>query len=107
MAEALALLRLRGDGREDIMKKENSLAANLVAARGNRCSATILGWLETNLYESHPDISTHTQKQIRQVVLDNVNLFKDIAMDIVKSETAILNDEYAIKIDEIHQGIRR
>jgi hypothetical protein len=88
------------------MKKTNSMAANLVAARGNRCSASILGWLEGNLYTAHPEITTQEQKAIRQTVLDNVNFFKDLAMDIVKSETSILNDEYAKKIDEIHQAIR-
>jgi hypothetical protein len=83
------------------------MAANLVATRGNRCSATILGWLESNLYEEHPEISTAMQKQIRQVVLDNVNMFKDLAIDIVKSETDVLNEEWVLKIDEIHRAVRR
>lgn len=89
------------------MKRENTMAANLVATRGNRCSATILGWLETNLYVSHPEISTATQKQVRQVILDNVNMFKDLAIDIVKSETDILNEEWVGKIDEIHRAVRQ
>jgi hypothetical protein len=88
------------------MRKENSLAANLVATRGNRCSATILGWLESNLYPNHPEITKAEQKQIRQTVLDNVNMFKDLSMDIVKSEVDVLNDEWVIKIDEIHQAIK-
>ena len=87
-------------------KKENSMAVNLVSQRGNRCSASILGWLENNLYTAYPEISTQDQKAVRQLILDNVNFFKDLAMDIVKAETSILNDEYAKKIDEIHQAIR-
>jgi len=57
------------------------MAANLVATRGNRCSASILGYLEKNVYESHPDITTHEQKAIRQMVLDTINSFKDLAID--------------------------
>ena len=88
------------------MKRENSFSANLVATRGNRCSASILGWLENNIYKNYPDISTKDQKAIRQVILDNVNQFKDLAMDIVKSEVEVLNDEYVRKIDEIHKYVR-
>ena len=82
------------------------MATNLVATRGNRCSASVLGWLETNLYTAYPQIDTKMQKQIRQMVLDNVNAFKDLSMDIVKSDTAVINDEWVQKLDEIHQAVR-
>ena len=85
----------------------NSTTTNLVATRGNRCSASILGWLETNLYTTYPQIDTRMQKQIRQMILDNINGFKDLAMDIVKSETAVINDEWSRKLDEIHQAVRK
>jgi hypothetical protein len=88
------------------MKKERSMAASLVATRGNRCSASILGYLENNVYENHPTITTHEQKQIRQFVLDTINNFKDLSIDIVKSDSAVINDEWAKKIDEIHQAIK-
>jgi len=88
------------------MKKENSLAVNLVATRGNRCSASILGFLEGGIYEKHPEISTQEQKQIRLFVLDTINNFKDLCMDIVKSDSAVINDEWAKKIDEIHEAIK-
>ena len=88
------------------MRKENSMAANLVATRGNRASASILGYLENKIYEGHPEITTHEQKQIRQFVLDTINNFKDLAIDIVKSDTAVINDEWAKKIDDIHQAIK-
>ncbi len=89
------------------MRKESSMAANLVATRGNRCSASILGYLERNVYEAHPDITTHEQKAIRQMVLDTINSFKDLAIDIVKSDVAVLNDEWVRKIDEIHTAIKQ
>lgn len=86
---------------------DNSLAANLVATRGNRCTAAILTYLEEELYAKHPEITTATQKQVRSVVMDNINLFKDLAIDIVKSDTALLNQVWVEKLDEIHAEIRR
>lgn len=87
--------------------KGNSTTANLIATRGNRTSASILGWLEEHLYEQYPNISTAMQKQIRQMVLDNVNSFKDLAIDIVKSESSVINEEWSRKLDEIHAELRR
>jgi len=89
------------------MKPHNSTTANLVATRGNRTSAAILGWLEENLYEEYPEISTAMQKRIRQMVLDSVNAFKDLAIDIVKSESAVINEEWSSKLDAIHDELRR
>ena len=89
------------------MKSNNSTVANLVAIRGNRTSAVILGWLEENLYTEVPQVSTEMQKRIRQLILDQVNSFKDLAIDIVKSETAIINQEYVDKLDAIHDELRR
>lgn len=87
------------------MTKNNSMAANLVATRGNRCSAAVLGWVEDNLYKEY-EIDPAMQRKLRQQVLDQINMFKDLAMDIVKSETAIINEEYMLKLDEIHEQLR-
>lgn len=81
------------------------MAANLVATRGNRCSAAVLGWVEDNLYKEY-EIDPAMQRKLRQQVLDQINMFKDLAMDIVKSETAIINEEYMLKLDEIHEQLR-
>ncbi len=81
------------------------MASNLVATRGNRCSAAILGWIEDNLYKE-VDIDPAMQRRLRQQVLDQINMFKDLSMDIVKSETAVINEVYAAKLDEIHEEIR-
>ncbi len=89
------------------MKANNSMAANLVATRGNRTSAAILGWLEENLYTEVPQISTEMQKRIRQTILDNVNAFKDLSIDIVKSESAVINQEWVDKLDAIHDELRK
>lgn len=81
------------------------MAANLVATRGNRCSAAILGWIEDNLYQEY-EIDQPMQRRLRQQVLDQINMFKDLSMDIVKSETAVINEVYAQKLDEIHEELR-
>lgn len=83
---------------------ENTMAANLVQTRGNRVSATMLSWLEDNVYEF---LEEDLQRRIRQMVLDNVNGFKDLTIDIVKSDTAYMNQLWVEKLDEIHKEIRR
>jgi hypothetical protein len=88
------------------MNDSNSMAANLVATRGNRCTASILGYLEDNIYRDVPQITTQMQKAIRQVILDQVNTFKDLAIDIVKSDTAMMNQVWVEKLDEIHHELR-
>lgn len=84
---------------------KNSMAANLVATRGNRCSAAILGWLEENVYP-HYDIDTQMQRRIRTQILDQINAFKDLAIDIVKSENAVMNEVWIEKLDEMHEELR-
>ena len=83
---------------------ENTMAANLVQTRGNRVSATMLSWLEDNVYEF---LEEDLQRRTRQMVLDNVNGFKDLTIDIVKSDTAYMNQLWVEKLAEIHKEIRR
>lgn len=86
---------------------DNSLAANLVATRGNRCTAAILTYLEDNIYSRYPEITTADQRQIRSVIMDNINMFKDLAIDIVKSDTALINQVWVEKLDEIHAELKK
>ena len=81
------------------------MASNLVATRGNRCSAAILGWIEENIYTEY-EIDPSMQRKLRQQVLDQINMFKDLSIDIVKSDTAVLNEVYVQKLDEIHEELR-
>jgi hypothetical protein len=64
----------------------------------------VLGWLEDNVYEYLPE---DLQRSTRQMVLDNINTFKDLAIDVVKSDTAYLNQVWLEKLDEIHNEIRK
>ena len=82
----------------------DSMASNLVANRGNRCTATILSFLETNVYNQY-DIPKGLQRQIRQAVLDSINGYKDLVIDIVKSDDAVMNDLYLDAIVQIRDEI--
>lgn len=79
------------------------MAADLVARRGNRCSAQTLTWLETNVKEYLPD---GMWDKVRRQVLNNINEFKDLAIDIVKSDSSIINQEWVAHMDEIKRGLR-
>jgi hypothetical protein len=81
----------------------NSMAANLAMQRGNRCAATILTWCEGNVFAQLDDKQRY---ELRRVVLDNVNAYKDLMVDVVKSDTAVLNDIWVQKIDELRQEVR-
>ncbi len=85
------------------MSNHNTMAANLIAARGNRTTAMVLGWLEDNVYEFLDD---DVQRNTRKMILDNINGFKDLAIDIVKSDTAYMNEIWLEKIDQIHEAIK-
>lgn len=87
------------------MTKQNSMASNLVATRGNRCSAAVLGWIEENIYTKY-EIDPSDQRKLRQQVLDQINMFKDLSIDIVKSDSAVLNEVYVQKLDDIHEELR-
>lgn len=82
----------------------NELTRNLVATRGNRCTATILGHLEENVYEQY-DVPKNVQQNVRRVVLDSINSYKDLVIDIVKSGDDIVNDLWTERLGEIHDAI--
>lgn len=86
-----------------MLKQHNTMAANLIATRGNRTTAVMLSWLEDNVYEH---LDEELQRRTRQMVLDNINVYKDLAIDIVKSDTAYMNEIWLEKIDELHEAIK-
>lgn len=86
------------------MNDNNSMAVNLVATRGNRATATILGAIETEIYSGH-DIPDSIRKKVRQIVLDQLNGYKDLVIDIVKSDNAYINEFYVKQVGEIHDAI--
>lgn len=86
------------------MSSRDSLASNLVAVRGNRCSATILSFLESNVYAEF-GVSQSVQNRVRRAVLDAVNAYKDLAIDIVKADDAVMNDLYVETVGRIHDEL--
>jgi len=85
------------------MKNNNDFAKNLVANRARRCSATILTWMENNIYEYLPN---EKQQAVRSTVLQNVNDLSDIAIDIVKSDTGQINEFWVEELAEIKDMLR-
>jgi hypothetical protein len=81
----------------------NDFAKNLVANRARRCSATILTWMENNIYEYLP---REAQTQVRSTILSNVNDLSDIAIDIVKSDTGHINEFWVEELAELKDLIR-
>lgn len=74
-----------------------------MANRGRRASATILNWLETNVYEYIPD---DLHPQVRRTILDNVNDLSDVAIDLVKSDQGQINDYWVTELGKLHEAIR-
>lgn len=85
------------------MNDANTMAARLIAARGNRCTASILGWMERNVKDDMPD---NTWRAMRQTIMEQINGFKDLAIDVVKSDTAYVNELWIEKLEELHNDIR-
>lgn len=85
------------------MTSENTMAVNLIKQRGNRATASLLTYMENNVQEFVPD---EVWARTRREVLDAINGFKDLAIDVVKSDTSILNEEYLEALTEIKRELR-
>ncbi len=86
------------------MNTQNSMAVNLIQQRGNRCTATLLSWMEDNIKEDLPD---GLWPALRREVMDDINEFKDLAIDVVKSDAAMINEVYMDQVRQIHDWMRR
>jgi len=82
---------------------ENSYAKNLLAQRGRRASATLLTWLENNVYEF---VTPELQGEIRGKVLQIISEYQDLAMDMVASDTGTINEFWVEELDRIHSTLR-
>lgn len=74
----------------------------LLAKRRDRAIAIILGVKER---ECDSRLSPDQSSKLRKVVLDQLNEFYDIVVDIMRSldtGDVVLNDVYLGKIDEMH-----
>lgn len=82
---------------------QNSMAVSLIQQRGNRTAASLLSWLEENVYEY---LDPELQSQTRTVVLDNLNDFKNLSMDICKSDNSYINEVWLEAITEIKDELK-
>ena len=64
----------------------------------------MLTWLESNVWEYLPD---DMQVATRGKVLEVFNEFKDLATDMVASDTGVINDFWVEALDTLHDAIRR
>lgn len=86
------------------MTDNNSFAKNLLATRGRRAVATLLTWLEDNVYEHIPG---ELQTETRGKVLGVIGEFQDLAMDMVASDTGVINDYWAEELAEVKTLLRK
>ena len=85
------------------MNDVNSYAKNLLRARGRRCVATILSYLEENIWEHVP---AEKKRSVRSHVLSTVGEFQDLATDMVVADTGTINDFWVEELEKIHTEIR-
>ncbi len=81
----------------------------IVARKKDRALAIILGVKER---ECDKFLPPHVQQRLRKVVLDQVNEFHDLVIDIIRGldgENAVYNEEYFArlerKLDEIYRKV--
>jgi hypothetical protein len=85
------------------MSQENSFAKNLLAQRGRRAAATLLTWLEDNIQHN---LTTEEWEETRSKVLYVLGEFQDLAMDMVTSDTGVINDYWVQALTEIRDRLR-
>lgn len=77
----------------------------LLAKRRDRSIAKVLGFKERECDEFLP---SHLRQDLRKVILDEINDFYDLALDLLSSldnGTVLLNQVYLDKLDEIHERV--
>jgi hypothetical protein len=78
----------------------------LLAKRRDRAIAIILGVKER---ECDMRLSHEQSNKLRKVVLDQLNEFYDIVVDVMKSfdsDDIVMNDMYLNKLDQVHEGVK-
>lgn len=77
---------------------------DLLAKRRDRVIAVILGCKERECDQFLPP---EAQARLRKVVLDELNMFTDLAIDLAatKSNDFVVNELFHRKLDEIHEAV--
>lgn len=85
------------------MSDANSYAKNLLAVRGRRNIATLLTWMEKNVW---PHIEQDLQSEARSKIMAVLGDFQDLAMDMVAADTGTINDFWVEELGKLHESIR-
>lgn len=78
---------------------------DLIEKRRDRAIAKILGVKER---EIDPHVPAYVSQKLRKVVLDQVNEFADVILDVMgslDSGEVILNEAYLERLGQIHEAI--
>lgn len=83
-----------------------SVTLSMIARQRKRVLATVLGHAERTFYDR---LSEAEQKQFREVVLNSVGVFADLAMDLVRSsdEGWVVNDDARKVLEQVNVRTRR
>lgn len=80
---------------------------DILAKKRDRAIATILGTKER---ECDSFLPPDSQRKLRKVVLDQLNDFYDISLDIIKSLNngqVVINEVYLERVNELHSMVKQ
>jgi hypothetical protein len=83
-------------------------ARDLLATRGRRTIATLLTYMEENVWPELPDeVRMHVQAAARSKILSVLGDYQDLAMDLIASEDATINEFWVEELARLHDRIGR
>ena len=86
---------------------QQQLLGDILAKRRDRAIAIILGIKER---ECDRYLSAEAKGKLRKVVLDQLNDFHDLCMDLIRSldnDEVVLNEVFVNRLDDIHASLGR
>ena len=83
-------------------------ARDLLATRGRRTIATLLTYMEEHVWPELPDeVRPQVQAAARSKILAVLGDYQDLAMDLIASEDATINEFWVEELARLHDKIGR
>jgi hypothetical protein len=83
-------------------------ARDLLSTRGRRTIATLLTYMEENVWPQLPDeVQAEVQTAARAKILAVLGDYQDLAMDLIASEDATINEFWVEELAKLHRTIGR
>ena len=83
-------------------------ARDLLSTRGRRAIATLLTYMEENVWPELPDeVQPQVQAAARSKILSVLGDYQDLAMDLIASEDATINEFWVDELARLHDRIGR